>query len=181
MLHVVRNASQRVIGIDLSLTGTGVSDGTDTWLVRSSGKKADGLALRTERLLDLRNRILDHTVVGTDLIVIEQPAYASQTGHMHDRSGLWWLLVSVLHCRGHQVVEVAPTALKKYATGKGTAGKGALVDACARRFPDVDTGGGDDNRVDALWLAAMGLDWTSGRSVVPAAQRAVLDGIAWPT
>lgn len=179
-LHVVHDVRQRVIGIDPSLTGTGVSDGDTTWLVRSSGKKTDSLAQRTERLLDLRNRILDHTIVGTDLILIEGPAYASHTGHMHDRSGLWWQLVTALHLRGHQIVEVPPKVVKKYATGKGNAPKSALIDAAARRFPGVDTGDGDENRVDALWLAAMGVDWLGGPSLVSAAQREALDSIAWP-
>jgi crossover junction endodeoxyribonuclease RuvC len=173
---------RHVIGVDLSLTATGMSDGATTWLVRSKGKETATLLDRAERLERVRNEILSHLVTrpGLDLVLIEQPAYSRQNGHMHDRSGLWWLVVNDILAHGFALVEVAPTALKKYATGKGTANKGAVVDATARRFPDIDTGSGDDNRCDALWLAAMGIDHLTGVSVVPAAQRAVLDNVAWP-
>lgn len=167
-----------VIGVDLSLTATGLSDGSRTWLIRSSGKKADDLPTRAARLSDLRGAVV-LACASADLVMIEQPAFASQTGHMHDRSGLWWQIVADLFDLNRAVVEVAPTALKKYATGKGNANKGAVIDATARRFPTIDTGA-DDNRCDALWLAQMGLDYLTGNSPVPAAQRAVLSNIRWP-
>jgi crossover junction endodeoxyribonuclease RuvC len=172
-----------VLGIDLSLTATGISDGCATWLVKSKGTADATLSERSWRLTELRDAITDHIIsadVGADLVVIEQPAFSRQNGHMHDRSGLWWLVVDWTVSNGIPVVEVSPTALKKYATGSGAAKKSAVVDATARRFPEVYTGGGDDNRCDALWLSAMGIDHLCGDSVVPAAQRAVLDKVAWP-
>lgn len=168
-----------VIGLDLSLTASGMSDGAKTWVHKSKGQKSDSLRQRWDRL-----RGLTDTIVGScmfaGLVVIEQPAYASNSGHMHDRSGLWWLVLDGLACSGTPVVEVAPSQLKKYATGKGNAAKGLVLDATARRLPDIDTGA-DDNRADALWLACMGLDHL-GTPVVdlPAAQRAVLDAVTWP-
>jgi crossover junction endodeoxyribonuclease RuvC len=174
--------AHHVIGVDLSLTATGMSDGAVTWTVKSTGSADASLDDRVRRL-DLLRTLITQLIAapsGVDLVVIEQPAFSRQNGHMHDRSGLWWLVVDWLAQRGIPVAEVAPTALKKYATGKGTANKGAVIDATARRFPDVDTGNGDDNRCDALWLAAMGIDHLGGVSVVPAAQRAVLDKVAWP-
>lgn len=169
----------RVVGVDLSLSATGMSDGERTWLVRSTGHKGDLLITRSARLRGLGVAVVKHCE-GADLVVLEQPAFSRTTGHMHDRSGLWWLVVDALTYELLiPVAEVAPTALKKYATGKGNANKGAVIDATARRFPQVDTGA-DDNRCDALWLAAMGLDQLSGTGVVPAAQRAGLAKVAWP-
>ena len=168
-----------VLGVDLSLTGTGVSDGTSTWLVASRGKAGDSLALRAQRLDGIRSAVLAHTVDG-DLVVIEQPAYSRQTGHMHDRSGLWWLLVTDLLRQGLLVAEVAPSALKRYATGRGNSPKSAVTDATARRYADVDTGGGDDNRCDALWLSRMGLDYLGHGSAVPESHRAALASVRWP-
>lgn len=169
----------RVVGVDLSLSATGMSDGSMTWLVRSSGSKGDLLITRSVRLRGLAKAVLERCT-DVDLVVLEQPAFSRTTGHMHDRSGLWWLVVDALTFELQvPVAEVAPTALKKYATGKGNANKGAVIDATARRFPDVETGA-DDNRCDALWLAAMGLDWLGGRSVVPAGQRDGLNRVTWP-
>lgn len=171
----------RVVGVDLSLSATGMSDGSSTWLVRSTGHRGDSLYDRNERLAGLVCRVVDHVVDhGADLVVLEGPSLGQgrQAG-THDRAGLWWLLVHQLHVRGLQLVEVPPAALKKYATGKGNANKGAVIDATARRFPEVETGA-DDNRCDALWLAAMGLDQLTGAGVVPAVQRAGLAKVAWP-
>lgn len=167
-----------IYGLDLSLTGTGISDGTTTWLVRSKGEKDASLADRSNRLSDLAERIV-RELVDAKLVLIEGPAMGSKTGHMHDRSGLWWLVVSVLHQLDVRVVEVPPTCLKRYATGKGNASKGEVIEAVTRRFPDVVTGG-DDNRCDALVLAAMGYD-RLGKSLasMPAAHRASLESVRW--
>lgn len=170
-----------VIGLDLSLTATGLSDGTRTWTIRSKGHKIDTLADRANRLRLLAAGIADECS-GAELVVIEGPAFASSSGHAHDRSGLWWLVIDTLWAEGiamTKFVEVPPSVLKKYATGRGNADKGAMIEAACKRFPNVETGG-HDGRVDALWLAAMGRDYLSGAGVVPAAQRAMLDRCAWP-
>lgn len=167
-----------VIGLDLSLTGTGISDGTTTWLVKSAGKADARLDQRHRRLTGLAAQVLTRCY-DADMVVIEQPAYSKTTGHMHDRSGLWWLVVSQLHDRGVAVVEVAPSALKAYATGRGNSNKGAMIEATVRRMPQVEIGG-DDNRVDALWLSLMGLDHLTGTGVVPQGQRDGLSRVAWP-
>lgn len=168
-----------VIGIDLSLRATGMSDGHTTWTVHSKGTDTDSLTQRCLRIQGLMAVVLTHCY-DADLVVIEQPAFSRQTGHMHDRSGLWWLVVGELHDRGTPVAEVSPTTLKKWATGKGNAKKGLLADEAARRMPQVQTGG-DDNRVDALWLAAMGLAHLD-RPVVslPVVNRQALDAVRWP-
>ncbi|MBA3907928.1 MAG: hypothetical protein H0X35_14780, partial [Pseudonocardiales bacterium] len=151
-----------VIGLDLSLTSTGIAiiDGGSVTLhrVKSKGAKGDTLAARHVRLL----RITDETYSlgiynSTDrcsLVVIESPAFSRTTGHMHDRSGLWWLTVDIFRMHGYPVAEVTPTARAKYATGKGNAGKDAVLAAVVRRYPDVEVSGNDE--ADALVLAAMG-------------------------
>lgn len=167
-----------IYGLDLSLTGTGVCDGKTTWLIKSEGRANASLAERAERLRSLRDRVLD-AVGGASLVVLEGPAMASTSGHMHDRSGLWWLVVASLHAQRIPTVEVPPSCLKRYATGKGNARKGEVIEAVTRRFPDVETGG-DDNRCDALVLAAMGYD-RAGRPIttLPAAHRASLESVRW--
>jgi crossover junction endodeoxyribonuclease RuvC len=88
--------------------------------------------------------------------------------------------VDELLSAGHLVAEVSPSTLKKYALGKGVGKKGAMIDAAARRMPEVVTGGQDDV-VDALWLRAMGCDRLGQPlAVMPAAHRAALDAVTWP-
>jgi Holliday junction resolvasome RuvABC endonuclease subunit len=167
-----------LIGLDLSLTGTGMSDGDRTWLIRSAGKKDDDLAKRIVRLRKIRAEVVMHCE-GVQLVVVEGPSYGTNSGHMHDRSGLWWLVVQALAHRGIAVAEVAPATLKAYATGKGNGPKGAMIEAAARRLPHIETGG-DDNRADAVWLHMMGVDHLTGRSVVPESHRVRMAAVRWP-
>jgi crossover junction endodeoxyribonuclease RuvC len=145
-----------VAGLDLSLTGTGLAlideGGIHTCLIKSVGKKGDSLAKRAARLAKLAAEIQAFIPEGAH-IVIEQPAYSNSMGSMHDRSGLWWLIVGWLH-PFHNVTEVAPGTLKKFATGKGNAGKDEMLAAAIRRYPSAEVT--DNNVADAVHLAAMG-------------------------
>lgn len=171
----------RVIGLDPSLTATGMSNGNTTWLLGST-KESDSPSLmdRGNRLRTLARAVLTRIPQDTHLVVIEGDAPNQTMGQKHDRAGLWWLIVSNLQSTGIHVVEITPSQLKKYATGNGNCNKALVVDQTARRYPNVETGA-NDNRCDALWLAAMGIDHLTGRAAVPAAQRATLAKVRWPS
>lgn len=151
-----------VTGVDLSLTSTGVCriDGfgnpalVSTWRLKSAGGKHDSVAERADRIVDLAERVL-RCVGADDLVVIEGPSLGqSRQGGEHLRAGLWWWLVGTLNLQGRQVVEVSPAQVKKYATGKGSAGKDEVLAAVVRRYLDVPVAGNDV--ADALVLAAIG-------------------------
>lgn len=91
---------------------------------------------------------------GIDLIVVEGLAYRSLTGHSSTRSGLWWMVMDLLNAANSELIVCTPTKLKKFATGKGNAGKDKMMLATARTFSEFD---GDNNQADALWLASYGL------------------------
>jgi Holliday junction resolvasome RuvABC endonuclease subunit len=167
----------RVCGLDLSLTGSGVAGADWARTVASSGRRDDSFLARRTRLHRLAGGVV--ALVGAcDLAVVEGPAYSSTTGSVWDRAGLWWLVVDGLMRREIPVAVVAPTARAKYATGRGNAGKAAVV-AAVRRTYRVPVA--DDNQADAYVLAAMGHDWLGEPLVeVPAGQRRALDHVAWP-
>lgn len=143
----------KVIGVDLSLTGTGVADRHAASTITSSGHRNDTLLQRRERIACIRRSVIDWTT-GADLVVLEAPSYGSTGGSAHDRAGLWWLVVSALLHRGIRVVDVAPSSLKVYATGKGNRlDKHAVLLAAERRLPVAIE---NDNEADAAWLCAMG-------------------------
>lgn len=164
-----------VIGLDISLTSTGIASRGWTTRIRSAGKNDATLYQRRARILGVARQVLDYCT-HADLVVIEGPSYESKYGHPHDRSGLWWLIVHQLG--GVPVVEVAPKCRARYATGKGGDDKAAVMREVARRFPWFD--GGDDE-ADALVLAAMGYD-AAGQPLcsMPATHRAALTAVAWP-
>lgn len=174
----------RVVGIDLSLTATGVATivGREPFAlgtIRSKGAKDATLIERCNRLDDLARDVLVHAK-RADLVVIEQPAYNQTGGSHHDRSGLWWLVTSQLAELGIPVVEVAPQIVKKYATGKGNAGKDEVLAAVVRRYADVAVS--NNNEADALVLAAIGARH-SGFEIeptIPLVNLSALAKVRWP-
>lgn len=171
----------RVLGVDLSLVSTGISDGHTS--SRLQPKKLDGLTrLRwiCERIV---NAALGHGAdQRADLVIVEGPAYGqgANAGY-HERAGLHWMLLDELDDHEIPVAIVPSTTLKKYATGVGggpKAGKDMVLSACVRRFGWF-TGGNDE--ADALWLAAMGADALGHPLVVmPDAHRQALAKVEWP-
>lgn len=173
-----------VIGIDLSLTSTGIAhtDGyvTSVRTVKSTGKKDATLEARWERLVHLTNEIVAGTPIDA-IIIIEGPSFGqARQGGQHDRAGLWWMVVNEFSIRGNLVVEVPPACRAKYGTGKGNAAKDAVLAAVVRRYPDVMVDGND--QADALILAAMGSRWLHQPIDVglPLTHTAGMTKVSWP-
>lgn len=148
----------KIVGIDPSLTSTGVAwiDVTGTIRVgriRSTGRAGSTIEQRWQRLTALTDTIAGGVDRAT-LLVIEGPAYASVGGSHHDRSGLWWMVVDLALTAGSRVVEIPPAVRCKYACGKGNASKDQVLAAVIRRYPTVDVTGNDE--ADSLVLAAIG-------------------------
>lgn len=142
------------VGLDLSLSATGVALASGELRTIKSTVDDGTVAGRAHRIADLADRITSCVPVGA-LAVIEGPAYAAQAqAGVHLRAGLWWLVAHTLTSRGVEVVEIAPSALKKLATGKGNATKPDMRMALFQRTGLDER---DDNRVDAFWLRQLGL------------------------
>lgn len=153
----------KVVGLDLSLTSTGVAQigsngdgrGLRVTLDRvTSMPTADTIAARSVRLRRVAGQVIGLSV-GADLVMIEGPAFASRVGSATDRLGLWWLVVARLTGLGIPVVEVPPTVLKVLATGAGNADKDRVMLTVAKRYAHVAEVTGNDV-ADALVLAAAG-------------------------
>jgi hypothetical protein len=157
-------------GLDLSLTATGVAAVRPLGLVPSLDKittdpadyrsgrdpKTDKPVAtfqdRLNRLEDILARAEDAIPPGS-LVFLEAPSYGSAGSGTFDRSGLWWLAYQRLTALSCRVVPVPPTCRALYATGKGNAGKDAVIAAVTRRYPDLDVR--DNNVADAVVLMAM--------------------------
>lgn len=180
-----------VIGLDLSLTSTGMAEVKDGVVenyqrVRSSGKKGATVRQTAERL----RHIVDSVVTwiegdDTDLVVIEAPSFGSTTGSQHERGGLWWMVAEELVAEGHTIATVSPQGRAKYATGRGNAKKDE-VEAAVRARYELACGwplGKCDDIADAVVLAAMGSRWI-GYPIdegLSDKQLAAIDGASWPT
>jgi len=177
-----------VIGVDPSLTGTGIAS-SNGWVSvvgykRPRAKDPGIIQLpHPERLTAMRH-LLDQvlvTVAAPDLVVMELPAPSRSGGGAHERGWFWWQLYSHLTARGIAVGLLTPNQRALYATGRGTAAKGGVIDAVTRRFPDWATEG-NDNAADAVALMAAGRDWLGAPLAdLPKTHRAALDKATWPT
>lgn len=137
----------RFVGLDLSLTGTGIAT-EDRTVTLSAGQRRGA-----ERLCYLRDHIIG-AIRWPALAIVEDYAFSRSTAAF-SLGELGGVVKVGLREHGIPFVVVGTGQLKKYATGKGNAGKG-LVLACAVRAADYDFGG-DDNRADAWWLREMAL------------------------
>lgn len=166
----------KVIGLDLSLTSTGIAG--RGWTDRT---KPAARLTGPARLDWIRDVVLSY-VTGSALVVIEGPSYGNQgrqrqSGH-HERAGLWWLIVHALWSRDIPYAVMSPAGRAKYATGSGTSSKDDVVREVTKRFPWFD---GDNNEADALVLCAAGYDHLGApMTVMPKTHRAALDAVAWP-
>lgn len=185
----------RVLGIDPSLTATGIAlvtldssnrleirDRTpriETRTLHSTGRSDATLAQRRARLGDITDGIII-AAHGADLVVIESPSLGQgRQGGQLDRHGLWWIAVERLLDSGHSLALVSPAGRAKYATGKGNASKTDVLLAADRRYPAAEIA--DDNQADALVLAAMGcrhLDWPIDD--MPKTHVDAMAAVVWP-
>ena len=156
-----------VIGIDLSLTATGLADvNLDTGTFENvetfgtKGKRADKYAERGKRLRGMADHIVDWATAGPldpELVVIEGPALGNTRGSQFDRSGLWWMVVDDFLSAGIRVLVVPPKTRAKYGCGNGNAGKDVVLAHVIEQYdhltPDRIR---NDNEADAIILAAIG-------------------------
>jgi Holliday junction resolvasome RuvABC endonuclease subunit len=177
-----------VIGLDPSLTGTGIASSNgwcDVIGYKRPNSKAPGITQlpHHERLAAMRTLLTDvTTAIGNPaLVVMELPAPSRSGGGAHERGWFWWQLYNHLDTHETLIGLLTPNQRALYATGKGQATKNAVVDSVARRWPDWPTAG-DDNAADAVVLMAAGRDWL-GWPIAPMPQthRAALDKATWPT
>lgn len=182
-----------VVGLDLSLTSTGVcviENGivTELFHIPTAGKKGDTLIQRYARLDAIALQISDSIGDNDDLVVIEGPSYGSRGGSAHDRAGLWWMVVGECLAMGVPVAVCSPQGRAKYGVGKASAKEIVYEHSVARYqsilphvVPDLSNGGGDE--IDALLLADMGSRYLGHPLPVSPPDRALeaLGGVSWPS
>ena len=89
-----------------------------------------------------------------DVWAIETPSFGSKGQLDRLYSGWWGVIDELMRWGGWPPpLRVAPSQVKKFATGKGNTGKDEVMLAVARRFPDVNVS--NNNETDALVLAAI--------------------------
>lgn len=138
-----------ILALDLSLTSTGYA------LDRPAGSDVGTLTTRLRgchRLAWLRTEIVA-LAEQADFAVIEGYSFNSRSSQAHALGELGGVVRVALHERGIPYVDVPPAIVKKYATGKGNAGKELVLVEAVKRLRYQ---GASNDEADALWLHALG-------------------------
>ena len=136
------------IGIDPSLTGTGMvailPSGTIDQVVFKTSLR--GVA----RMSAITQAVENFTFRSPSVICIEGFSYGSKGKAVFEMGGLGWILRLRMFLQGLHYFEVAPSQLKKYATGRGNAKKHEVAVAVAKRWGfEAKT----EDEIDAFVLA----------------------------
>lgn len=153
-----------VVGIDPSLTGTGLAKHNpvdphgEHWQVariKTTAPKVPSHLASVDRFDSIGREILAFCVGFPDVAVLEAPAYSSITGHPHERAGLWWTIYRLFAQRWRvPTLVIEPNLRIKYATGNARSGKDEVMLAAAKRYPAAGISNNDE--ADAVVLTAMG-------------------------
>lgn len=159
-----------VVGLDLSLSSTGIANDAGARCVRV---KSTGM----QRLHEIRSQVLIACQTA-DVVMIEGYAIHAKFGHVHERAELGGLIRYGLWRLGIPFAEVPPMSLKLFATGRGNAKKEDVLAAAIRR---LGYQGSSNDETDALWLRAMALHFYGVEAVdLPKPHYKALDKIDWP-
>lgn len=164
----------RVLGIDSSLTATGLARVDIDWctdekfadkpmsqvwndpLVITVGDNKPKTKTRREysrRISGVVTRV-DAAMEEVDVIVMEELAYGAKGATAFVLPWLWGRIIDCAEARDIPIGFANVSQVKKYACGKGNADKSYVVAAMVRNFPEVNIT--NDNEADALCLALIG-------------------------
>ena len=162
----------RILALDLSLTATGWCLDGETGLIKP---KTRGMERLDNILTDVLDTWRDRQ---PDVVVIEGYSFGSQGRSVYQIGELGGVVRREFWRRRIPFIEVPPSTLKKYTTGKGNANKDAMLAAAIRRFGFA---GVSNDEADAFLLWCMAMDaYGLGQVTVPKLQRAALDAVEWP-
>lgn len=150
-----------IIGLDLSLTGTGViilKEGKldCEQLIKSKPTSDKSYLAETRRLMKIRDQIAEIVdAKKPTLAVIEGMAFSIRsTTALTQLSGINYMVREMLIKKDVPFIIVAPTSLKKFITGSGAAKKDVILLEIFKRYGISFS---DDNLGDAFILSRCGL------------------------
>lgn len=159
----------RVLGVDLSLTETGLACPTHGARRIPTGK------LRGAERLDFIRLDIEQCFECADVVALENYGYLKAAAiAVIEAHGVLKLGARIF---GIPVAIIPFASLKKFATGKGNADKAAMMAAAIRAFAYP---GDNENEADAWCLKAMGEAAYGDRSDLPQYRLDAIENITWP-
>jgi Holliday junction resolvasome RuvABC endonuclease subunit len=141
----------KVLGIDPSLTGTGIAILNDDNSYRTTTLSSNHMG--AQRLIDLRSQVVSLLQSSPDMVILENYAFAA--ANQAHQVGEWGGVLRVaLQESDIPWATVAPTQLKKFTCGTGNAPKSLMLQQVYKRW-GVELQ--SDDEADAYSLARLGI------------------------
>lgn len=139
-----------LMGLDLSLTSTGVSIGGKTFSIKAKTKGLQRLVEISDPIVQLAKRM------NPIAIIVEGYSYGSKFSRAHALGELGGVVKVGLHLAGFKIVEVPPKCRAKFATGNGNATKNDVMASLMTNLPVLFSESRGDDECDAWVLEQMG-------------------------
>lgn len=152
----------KVLGVDQSYTSCGLAVADEDKLVAFHRFKTDSTLDVYDRAIQVANFIVEYIQLHkVESVRIEGLAFGMRGDATRDLAGLIFVLITNMRtrCKDVSCSIVAPTSLKKFATGSGKSDKKAMIEALPVDVRDefVEAGfkktTGLTDLTDAYWLA----------------------------
>lgn len=138
------------LGLDLSLTSTGVSYDDTQYVISPNCQGSERLAFFAETFEELFNELK------RPVLVMEGYSFASRNSQAHSIGELGGVVKLIAWRMSVPIVIVPPTSRAKFATGKGNASKSEVVSSISAKTGIVWDGKGADDKCDAWVLEEIG-------------------------
>lgn len=134
-----------IMGLDLSLTSTGISINGETGIISTPAKGAERLSIISLAILDA---VIDNSI---EIVAIEGYSFASRSGQAFSIGELGGVVRTRLWERNIPYIEIPPTCRAKFATGRGNAAKTEVMSSISAKTGLIFSGKGADDMCDA-WI-----------------------------
>lgn len=163
-----------VVGIDPSLTSTGLSCGAVSSTISTKFRGAERLSVVSSTVVEFC------AYMSADFVVIEGYSFGSRNSQAHSIGEMGGCIRMRLWESGMPFVDVAPTSRAKFATGRGNASKNEVVSAVSAKTGRIFSGAGGVDECDAWILEEIGLvACGTPRYQWPQAQTSVIEKVDW--
>jgi Holliday junction resolvasome RuvABC endonuclease subunit len=140
-----------LMGLDLSLTSTGLCINEESFVIKPKPKGAERLSIVSDLILETA------FAKNIQLVLIEGYAFGARNSQSHSIGELGGAVRMKLWESKIPFIDIPPTCRAKFATGKGNAGKNEVISSISAKTGIVWSGGGADDMCDAWILEQMGI------------------------
>ncbi len=161
-----------VLGLDLSLTGTGIVILNRDKLLYSECFKPKNKS-GSDRLIEIRRKVKAIlTEYNPQIICLEGYSFGSRGRALFQIGELGGIIRILLHESGIKWIEITPSQVKKFATGKGNSGKDLILQQVYKRWgQEFKT----SDEADAFVLAKIGTTLLGHKEKLTKQQEEVID------